>query len=270
MNFFSESVIKPYLRECGYRRLCEIGGSEGANTDLLLRMAEVSLEIIDPGLDSDLGHKYRGLSRVRIHKGLSLEVLPRLAGPFDCILIDGDHNWYTVYHELKTIEERGLLLPGGTIFLHDVGHPYGRRDMYYLPESIPAEFRHPHAKKGIVEGESELSESAGTNAGLFNAEHEGGPRNGVLTAVEDFLSGHPGFYRFFRYEEEFGLGVLFRRGNRRGDWAFRKRRFRYAIHRRAIRRREKEGNRWARKLAEKIAAWTEERGFLSGKTGPSG
>jgi hypothetical protein len=27
------------------------------------------------------------------------------------------------------------------IFFHDVGRPYGRRDMYYQPETVPPEFR---------------------------------------------------------------------------------------------------------------------------------
>jgi hypothetical protein len=83
-------------------------------------------------------------------KGLSLDELVRQTTPFDCILIDGDHNWYTVYHELKMIEQKHLLSPGGAILLHDVIWPYARRDMYYQPEKIPAEFRHPHAKRGIL------------------------------------------------------------------------------------------------------------------------
>ena len=36
----------------------------------------------------------------------------------------------------------------------------------------------------------------------------GGGRNGVLTAVEDFLAQHPHDYRFCRVRFEYGLGIL--------------------------------------------------------------
>ena len=76
--------------------------------------------------------------------------------------------------------------------------PYGRRDLYYQPDTIPAEFRHPFAEKGIVRGQSRLAEVGGLNSRNYqNALEEGGPKNGVLTAIEDFLALHPGDYRFF-------------------------------------------------------------------------
>jgi hypothetical protein len=48
----------------------------------------------------------------------------------------------------------------------------------------------------------------------WNAIYEGGPRNGVLTAVEDFLQSHAG-YTFFSFQREWGLGVLVRTGENR-------------------------------------------------------
>ena len=164
--------------------------------------------MVDPCLDADLSQKYRDNKRISLCQGLSLDVLGRISKQFDCILIDGDHNWYTVYNELKLIEERGLLAEGGTIFFHDVCWPYGRRDMYYQPEQIPKEFVHPYEKKGIVYGQSELSSRSKVNAEYYNAVYEGGPRNGVLTAIEDFLRESGGQYRFFCLKKEFGLGVL--------------------------------------------------------------
>jgi len=222
MIFFADTVVKPYIASSGYRRVCEIGASLGLTTDKLLELDSVSVDIIDPCLDADLCEKYEGQERVRVHKGISLEVLQRLSGPFDCILIDGDHNWYTVYNELRMIEERGLLRRGGTIFFHDVSWPYGRRDMYYRPELIPEEFIHPFRREGIVRGRSELSDSSSFNVDLCNAAHEGGPRNGVLTAVEDFFKERRGEYKFFHFEEEHGLGVLFRTEGMLGGSIFRK------------------------------------------------
>ena len=68
---------------------------------------------------------------------------------------------------------------------------------------------HSSARNGILFGRNDLVESGGLNRRLDNARHEGGLKNGVLTAVEDFQKNFdrdltlklvPGFY---------GLGVLF-------------------------------------------------------------
>jgi hypothetical protein len=222
MIAFADKVVKPFILESGYRRICEIGSNRGENADKLLELPSIELTLVDPCTNLDLSIKYKDTKNVRVERGLSLEVLPRLSQRFDCILLDGDHNWYTVYHELKIIDERGVLEEGGTIFLHDVGWPYGRRDMYYQPELIPAEFRQPHERKGLVYGDANLSDTSKFNADLYNAVREGGPRNGVLTAVEDFVNGNVQRYEFFRFREEVGLGVLHKIDSHRGNKVFRK------------------------------------------------
>ena len=208
MKYFVDDILKPFIAGCGYHRVCEIGASKGSNTHKLLEVDSVEVAVVDPCLDADLSLEYRSNERVCLYKGLSLDVLRWIPEEFDCILIDGDHNWYTVYNELRIIEERGLIAEGGTIFFHDVCWPYGRRDMYYQPEQIPKGFVHPYEKKGIVYGQSELSSTSKVNAGYHNAVYEGGPRNGVLTAIEDFLIESSGEYRFFCLKKEFGLGIL--------------------------------------------------------------
>lgn len=213
MQIFFDRIIKPYIIVNKYTDICEIAAGYGGNTDKLLSINSVRLSIIDPCIDLDLCNKYEKNERVRVYKGLSLEVLPSISGQFDCFLIDGDHNWYTVYNELKTIHERGLLKKGGTIFLHDVCWPYDRRDTYYLPESIPKESRHPYAKQGIERFKSALSETPTFNKDYNNAIYEGGPRNGVLTAIEDFLNAYGTKYMFFYFKREYGLGVLIKDKN---------------------------------------------------------
>jgi hypothetical protein len=221
MKFFTNRVIKPYIIESGYRSLCEIGAQNASTTDELLTIPSLMIDIIDLRLDGDLCGKYRGNKRVQVNRAVSLDVLQEVPAQFDCILIDGDHNWYCVYNELKTIEERGLITPNGTIFFHDVCWPYGRRDMYYQPELIPDEFVHPYKKRGIVRWQSELDDS-GLFANVFNAAYEGGKRNGVLTAIEDFLKEHRGKYKFYYFEEEHGLGVLLRTRSTIGTMTFNK------------------------------------------------
>ncbi len=106
----------------------------------------------------------------------------------DTIILDGDHNYYTVSEELRLIGERAMVeerrFP--LVLLHDVGWPHGRRDDYYAPENVPAEHRQPIAPEGCL-----YPGDPGTRPGALPYHHpaarEGGPLNGVLTAVEDFV-----------------------------------------------------------------------------------
>ena len=61
------------------------------------------------------------------------------------MIIDGDHNYFTVREELRLIGERapGAELP--LLLFHDVGWPHARRDDYHDADAIPAEHRHPVA-----------------------------------------------------------------------------------------------------------------------------
>jgi|SRR3989344_801335 len=196
MRFFTPHIINPYIVKKGYKRICEVGSAFGQNVDLLLQIENINVDIIDPCFSTDLVAKFQDNSRVNVHKGISLDILPKLTEAYDCILLDGDHNWYTVFNELKTIHEKKLLKSGGAIFLDDVGGPYGRRDMYYNLNTIPAEFIKTNSK---------------SRADTYIALAGGGARNGVLTGVEDFLKTYGADYRFFCNMSDSGLGVLIRR-----------------------------------------------------------
>ena len=205
MNFFVEGVVNPFIVDNRYVRICEIGARHGDATRTL--RADVTITTIDPCIDEDLVSKFKADPRVTVRRGLSLDVLDQMSEGFDCYLIDGDHNWYTVFNELKTIDEKNLLRPGGAILLHDVRWPYARRDMYYDPSTIPPEYTRPYARRRIVKGQSALSTETGP---LNNALVQGGPRNGVLTAIEDFLAlnSNSSKYIFMKCPVEHGLGVL--------------------------------------------------------------
>jgi hypothetical protein len=208
MQQFAQDWIIPLARKHGWKSFCEIGASLGLTADEILKLPSISYTIVDPCFDTDLALKYAGDARVTVHKRNSLDALPTLTGTFDCILIDGDHNWYTVINELRLIREHGLLRKGGMIFFHDVDWPYGRRDMYYQPDTIPPEFRQEYQRKGIIRGQDRLESPGGLNQGFCNAVHEGGPRNGVLTAIEDFVAEHPSEYNIGRIKDQYGLGIL--------------------------------------------------------------
>jgi len=194
----------------------EIGVYRGAITKLALRATAergAIVHAIDPapqeafdaeGLQQEYGDRFV------LHRALSLDALPEIRGA-DVVLIDGDHNWYTVYNELQTIarvaEEDGRPFP--LTLMHDVEFPYAERDMYYFPETIPEEHRQPTGLGGMAIGRDELIEDGGLNAGSHNALVAGGPRNGVMTAVRDFLSEVQAPVRFKTVIGFFGLGVLY-------------------------------------------------------------
>ena len=95
--------------------------------------------------------------------GTSASTCSPRAGPCDVALIDGDHNWYTVYNELRLLAEaaRREAEPLPVLILHDVCWPYGRRDLYYDPAEIPAEFRQPYARRGMRPGARSCCSAAG-------------------------------------------------------------------------------------------------------------
>ncbi len=192
--------------------MVEIGVEDGKTTQQLLRFCSetgTTLHGIDPLplINEEQWKKQWGETWI-LHKGNSLDVLPTLPA-FDAVFIDGDHNWYTVFHELQLIDRCATehdRLP--IIVLHDIDAPYGRRDLYYEPETIPAEARHPWQRCGIDVQRGTLTEHGGLNPDLCHAVHEGGPRNGVRTAIEDFLQSTRERYAFFEMHGFHGLGIL--------------------------------------------------------------
>ena len=92
--------------------------------------------------------------------------------------------------------------------LHDVGWPYGRRDGYYAPKQIPRRYRRPNAQLGLERGNAGLLAEGGPNRNIWNAKLEGGKRNGVLTAVEDFLADHPSEFREVVLDLYVGLAIV--------------------------------------------------------------
>jgi GT2 family glycosyltransferase/glycosyltransferase involved in cell wall biosynthesis len=213
MNRFWEPFIEPVLRIRQPKVIVEIGAESGANTEKLLQFCrehDAVLHAIDPHPKFDVGAWVEEYGeRFIFHRDPSLTALPRI-GAADAVLIDGDHNWYTVYHELLLIEEAAQDSPRGfpVVFLHDIGWPYGRRDMYYDPDRIPSEHRQQCRQLGLAPGVSPLLDSGGLNAHLFNAVSEGGPRNGVLTAVEDFLRTRTESWEFVEIPALQGLGII--------------------------------------------------------------
>lgn len=102
---------------------------------------------------------------------------------YDAIFLNGDANWYVLFNELKNIKQNNNEFP--LVFISNNIFPYKRRDSYINPNLIPKEYRHDFSKFLIYNYEgTEIQISDG----LFHANEENTPKNGVLTAIEDFIS----------------------------------------------------------------------------------
>jgi GT2 family glycosyltransferase len=212
MLAFWEALLEPLIEAVGPRRIVEVGADKGTTTRALLAWAEpheATVHVIDPKPSFDVEELEREHPRALVfHRALSLDVLPSLE-PVDLALIDGDHNRYTVLNELRLLEQgadAASAMPP-VVALHDVGWPYGRRDLYYDPEQIPAGERRPFERRGLRPDSDELVDD-GINPHLANAKLPAPEHSGVLGGIEDFVAASEREWRLFEVAGQHGLGVL--------------------------------------------------------------
>jgi hypothetical protein len=209
---FWTRFIHPIIATVEPRRILEVGADSGFNTQHLLEYCAANdciVDIVDPAPRPRLREVLARFDQEYQYYPLkSVHAIPQVEPP-DIVLLDGDHNWTTVHAEFKLLYARaeGLGVAPPLVLMHDVAWPYARRDMYYSPEDIPEAERHPFAYCGVFPGMSELTEE-GMNGMLANAQHEGGPRNGVLTAVEDFIASAATPISLYRLPFFNGLGIV--------------------------------------------------------------
>jgi hypothetical protein len=198
------------------RSVVEIGAYAGDLTRALVQWAAQTdgrVAAIDPSPQDGLVALAAEHDRLELIRQTSLRALGEIELP-DVLIIDGDHNYHTVSEELALISARasGPQLP--LLLFHDVSWPHARRDDYFDPEQIPEADRHPVAgADGIAPGDPGVRRD-----GLpypRSAAQEGGARNGVLTAVEDFVAGDEQL-RLAVVPAFFGLGAVWHAG---APWA---------------------------------------------------
>ena len=200
----------PCLDSARPRTIVELGAYAGDVTRILLNWAgSAGAQIIsvDPEPQDALVGLAESSPQLELVRATSHEALGTLE-PADAYVIDGDHNYYTVREELRLIAQRAEhAMP--LLICHDVCWPHARRDSYYTPERIPPDDRQP-----IAEGCYLYPGVSGTHDGgliyHYAAREEGGPGNGVLTALEDFVDGRDEL-RFAIVPAFFGLGLVWPR-----------------------------------------------------------
>jgi Methyltransferase domain len=201
-------IMFPCLDVAGARSVAEIGAFTGSLTRELLAWGasrDARITAIDPNAEGKLVELANEHSELELLYERSNQALRHIELP-DAVIFDGDHNYYAVSQDLELIEERS---PDGQIpllIVHDVSWPHGRRDVYFEPDAIPADHRQPMAHEvKIAPGNPGLAD--GGLSYNWIAAREGGQRNGVLTAVEDFVSSHAGL-RLAVVPAFFGFAIL--------------------------------------------------------------
>jgi hypothetical protein len=201
-------IVFAVLDAAGARSVAEIGAENGLFTEELLGWAgrgDRKVTAIDPAPRERLRDLAGARPELELIVATSHDALPRLEVP-DAVIIDGDHNYFTVSGELRLIAERTPDAELPLLLVHDIGWPLGRRDSYHDAARVPDEHRRPLARGAFLAP----GNPGGADEGLYyecTAAEEGGPGNGVLTAVEDFLAEHPDL-RLAIVPPFFGLGVM--------------------------------------------------------------
>jgi hypothetical protein len=211
-------VVRPLLHEIKARYLLQIGAYKGEHTQHLLKYCQQvdgMLTIIEPVITPELEAILAGASHYKLIADKSLVAIPQIDSPVDVVLLNGDLNYYTAHGDLSAIEELAnrMAISFPTVIHKSTYWPYARRDMYYDPDGIPVSARHPAEQMGMTPWSLELKTGM-INAPFYNARIEGGSKNGVLTAVEDFIQVSREPLRLFTLLINNGLGIINKDGSK--------------------------------------------------------
>lgn len=222
LSLFWIDIIKPILREVKARYLLEIGAYKGDHTKWLARYCEENdgnLIVIEPIVTQEFRDVAKRFSRIRLIGAKSHDALPGIGEPLDAVILEGDLNYYSVLDDLTEIEKLAnrTKSPFPLVFFSSSSWPYARRDMYYDPDGIPSEARHEYSRSGITPWSRLLQEGL-INYPFANAKMEGGAKNGVYTAVEEFADARSKTLRCFSLPINHGLGIIYTVGSKVEDF----------------------------------------------------
>lgn len=186
------TVIEPLLSGFEPQTIAEVGAGHGRLASRLLRCAPpagVTIHAIDPSPGAALLELAAADPRVKVYVARGTDALGRI-GAVDLLLLDGDPNWSTTLAEIElaVARSREAGLPAPVIVVHGVHWPFGRRDGYHAADAPAAPLRREAAAAGLAPGRARPVDG-GLRLAPFVAIEEGGARNGVMTAVEDFVAG---------------------------------------------------------------------------------
>jgi hypothetical protein len=204
-------VIAPLIEVLEPRAIVEIGSGEGRLTRRVLEAGGsrgAVLHAVDPALCLDPDLVAQAGEALVLHSDRAIAALPEI-GAVDLALLDGDPNYHAVHSSLEMLvrpAERAER-PAPLIVVHNIHWPFGRRDGYYDPSSIPPGQLHEHADLGLVPGRRD-SQPDGLRLTPFCAVKDFLPQSGVLTAIDDLIAHSDLEWTFLEIPGFHGVGVL--------------------------------------------------------------
>lgn len=163
-----------FLQHVKEPRILEIGIDRGQTIIPLLfylthNKERFNLSGVDVRIDETMAQMlhYTGLlgtPYLSLYHENSLTYLEREKGPWDLVLVDGDHNYYTVAKELELLKDR--IHPGTLVVVDDYHGRWSERDLFYAE-------RDSHKDNTLATQPVETE------------------KKGVKAAVDDFLAANP-------------------------------------------------------------------------------
>lgn len=197
INFFELNVIQRFLDRYNVEKVLLIGLSNEKIINEVISYCITNnslLYAIDPNIDikNIIENKFNindiqeYLEKQVIYfEGCSLDILPTL-NSFDAIFINDDPNWYTLHSELNLIKKNNINFP--LVFVCNNKYPHKRRDSYSNPKNIPKKFRNDFCDELCIKYiENNDVKHTKIKDKFYHAIYENTPKNGILTAIEDFL-----------------------------------------------------------------------------------
>lgn len=194
-NFFELCIIPTFLSRFDVEKVLAIGLSNELLMNEIISYCisnNYSLYSIDSKINihdliseiDDLNEDYLE-ENIKHYKDDALTILPNFES-FDAIFINDDPNWYTVYNELDLIKKNNPNFP--IVFVCNNKYPNKRRDSYINPNKIPEEYKNECCTDlPVIYKEGDETKQTMIKDGFCHAIHQDTPKNGVLTAIEDFL-----------------------------------------------------------------------------------
>lgn len=204
MQHYWQALIEPLLHVLQPSQVLEVGAGRGELSRLLLDASATAaprLLVSDARPMFDHEQWQRGNeSRFAFSPVSMLPAIEACDGRADVVFLKGEPNWYAVLNALRLLERQARPRRGHfpVVLISDTAWPYGRRDAYPDPERVPASHRQPHATQGVRPECRQLVAQGGLHPQRAHALTEHSLRNGVASAVEDFLAETP--LRLMRFD----------------------------------------------------------------------